>query len=104
MEHELDAAWSARRSGLEGRARVCARRAAGVALREYCKSHQIPAPSSAIDLLRTVDALPGLPERVKGIAVHLLERVDVEFHLSSGVDLLEETRELINLINEMEKG
>ena len=50
----------ARVQGLEGRARVCARRAAGAAVREFFELRGLPLPGpSAVDLLEALRELPG---------------------------------------------
>ena len=52
IEAEFEKAEQARARGNEGQARVCARRAAGIAIREYLTRRGICPPSaSAYDLL-----------------------------------------------------
>lgn len=52
IEQEFALAEQARARGNEGQARVCARRAAGIAIREYLTRRGIRPPSaSAYDLL-----------------------------------------------------
>ena len=55
IEAEFERAEQARARGNEGQARVCARRAAGIAVREYLTRSGIRPPStSAYDLLNLV--------------------------------------------------
>ena len=93
MQAEFVQAGQARARGNEGQARVCARRAAGIAIREYLTRQAIRPPStSAIDLLNLVKELPHLPPDLKRIADHLTLRVTEEFKLPVDVDLIAEAR------------
>jgi hypothetical protein len=96
IEAELTHAEAARRDGFEGRARVCARRAAGIGIRSYARMHHIELPyTSAFDLLNALEQLPGIPEEARQSAVLLTERVDTEFNLPADIDLISEARRLI---------
>lgn len=92
---ELEKAEQARARGNEGQARVCARRTAGIAIREYLTRKGIRPPStSAMDLLNLLKDDPLLPPPLKLIADHLTLRVTEEFKLPVDVDLIAEAREL----------
>jgi HEPN domain-containing protein len=92
---EFDQAERARAKGNEGQARVCARRAAGIAIREYLARQGIPAPStSAVDLLNLFKEDPLLSPDLKLIVDHLTLRVTEEFKLPVDVDLVAEARKL----------
>ncbi|MEB2332741.1 MAG: hypothetical protein OZ914_00290 [Anaerolineaceae bacterium] len=92
---ELEQAEQARAQGNEGRARVCARRAAGVAIREYLLRQGVrPSSSSAMDLLNLIKEDPRLPPKLRPIIEHLTLRVTVEFKLPIQVDLIAEARTL----------
>jgi len=98
---ELDKAQEARARGNEGRARVCARRAAGIAIREYLTRKGIrPSSPSALDLLNLIQDDPLLSPDLKLIADHLTLRVTEEFKLPVKADLIAEARvfceELLN--------
>jgi hypothetical protein len=100
IEAELAHAEAARQDGFEGRARVCARRAAGIAIRAYAEKHQLDLPfSSAYDLLHALEHLPGIPEEARQAARILTERVDTDFNLPAEMDLIAETRRLVNALN-----
>ncbi|HEY9528224.1 MAG TPA: hypothetical protein VIR02_14110, partial [Anaerolineales bacterium] len=59
---EFEKAEQARANGNEGQARVCARRAAGIVIREYLTRQGIRPPSvSAYDLLNLLKEDPRLP-------------------------------------------
>ena len=95
IELEFERAAQARSNGNEGQARVCARRAAGIALRDYFKRHGISPPSiSAYDLLIFIKEDPLLPPDLKRVADHLTLRVTEEFNLPVDADLVVEARSL----------
>jgi len=93
IQAEFDKAMQAQQRGNEGQARVCARRAAGIAIREYLARRRIRPPSaSAYDLLNLIKDDPLLPPKLKLIADHLTMRVTEEFKLPLKVDLVEEAK------------
>jgi len=96
---EMQQAIAARADGNEGRARVCARRAASIAIREYLDSRKIPYISAnAYDLISTLLGLESAPERAREIAAHLLVRVSEDFTLPDPLDLLAETQDLAEIL------
>ena len=95
LEKEFGLANQARAKGNEGQARVCARRAAGIAVREYLTRKGIHSRSaSAYDLLNLLKNDPLLSPNLKLIADHLTLRVTEEFKLPVDVDLVAEARML----------
>ena len=102
---ELDKAEQARSRGNEGQARVCARRAAGIAVREYFawRGAAVRTPS-AYDLLRTISEDRALAADLREAAAHLTLRVDEEFKLPAGVDLIAEARHLCQGLIELAKS
>ncbi len=95
FEGEIQRALEARASGNEGKARVCARRAAGIAAGEYLARHHIPSDASAIERFETIQNLPGISPRIKEIIGHLLLRVDQDHQLDPSIDLIADACELI---------
>jgi hypothetical protein len=93
IQVEFERAEQARARGNEGQARVCARRAAGIAAREYFtrRGEMIRTPS-AYDLLNLIQEEADLPPDLKLIAKHLTLRVNEEFKLPVDVDLIAEAR------------
>jgi hypothetical protein len=101
---ELDRAEAARAAGNEGRARVCARRAAGMAAREFLDRHE-PGTIDSIqgstrsgniyEALLILAAYPGLASDLKQAVLHLTTRVSEEFSLPAEIDLIDEARKLI---------
>jgi hypothetical protein len=99
VERELDDARAARERGNEGRARVCARRAAGIAVRAYFdRTGAHLSHTSAIDLLRAFEAEPGLDADLRQAVQHLTVRVDEQFTLPAGVDLIWEAKRVCDMI------
>ena len=95
IQMELENAELARAEGNVGRARVCARRAAGMAVRDYFARQGVrPRSSSAYELLRLVADDPAVPADLREYAAHLTLRVDEEFSLPTGIDLIAEARAL----------
>lgn len=93
IAEELARGEAAREAGLEGRARVCARRAAGAAIREYLELRGLtPQVSSAYDLLVEFQRMPEIPADWREAAEALLARVDESFSLPEQVDLLAQAR------------
>ncbi len=92
---ELENAERSRRAGNEGRARVCARRAAGIAARNFLTRHGVRATGSAYAALQTLAAFPGLAPDLRTATAHLTTRVTEEFRLPENIDLIAEARKLI---------
>src|SRR5512142_1558542 len=94
IQAEFEKAAQARARGNEGQARVCARRAAGIAIREYLSRGGIrPVSTSAYDLLNLIKNDPALPPDLKLLADHLTVRVTEEFKLPVNVDLVAESQQ-----------
>ena len=93
IEAEFEKAEQARALKNEGQARVCAGRAAGIAIREYLTRQGIRPPStSAYDLLNLLKDDPHLSPDLRRIADHLTLRVTEEFKLPVNADLVAEAR------------
>jgi hypothetical protein len=96
---ELDQARQARLAGNEGKARVCARRAAGHILGEYFQRQALPDPGpSAYSRLQALLALPDLPPQVRELAGHFVLRTTPEFTLPVEADLIGEATRLSELL------
>jgi HEPN domain-containing protein len=99
IETEFERAQQAREKGNEGQARVCARRAAGLAARQYlARAGSPPRTSSAYDLLRMIAEEARLSAELREYAAHLTLRVDEEFKLPPGIDLVAEARRLCSAL------
>ncbi len=101
FNQEIDNALSARLAGNEGKARVCARRAAGLAAAEYLKLRGIPLSGpSAYDHLQLLHRLPDKPKASQEIIERLLMRVRTDFTLPIEADLIEDARQLKRILIE----
>ena len=95
LQAEFEHAEQARAKGNEGQARVCARRAAGIAIREYLiRKGTPPSSASAVDLLNLLKEDPLLSSDLKLIVDHLTLRVTEKFKLPVEADLIAEARQL----------
>lgn len=93
FEDELHQAEAARSAGNEGRARVCARRAAGIIVGEYLRRRGIDFPdSSAYERLKLLTELSHVPPKAQELARHFLVRVTPERLLPIEADLITEAR------------
>ena len=93
LEKEFQMAAAARGRGNEGQARVCARRAAGIIIREYLARREIrPTSPSAYELLNSILFMPDLPAEARQAAEYLTLRVNQEFELPLVVDLVKQAR------------
>lgn len=96
FELELANAGRARARGNEGQARVCARRAAGVAAAEYYSRRGLaPKSASALDELQQLLNDPDVPAGALPAIKNLLLKVDEAFQLPDGVDLIHDARLLL---------
>lgn len=92
-QKELQLAFAARERKNEGQARVCARRAAGIVIREYYRTLGRPINTpSAYDLLKIFMDDESQPEALRQSAAYLTLRVSEEFKLPVEVDLVEEAK------------
>lgn len=99
LHNEFKMAEDARLQGNLGKMRVCARRAAGVALREYLKREGIaPKSESAYDLLKFLEERDGTPADLRQAAAYLRLRVTEDFRLPVDVDLIAEARKICNAL------
>lgn len=93
IEKELLAASHAESLGRRGRARVCARRAAGLAVRTYFqKIHHPDRTAGLYHLLELFLEFPEIPDEIHQLALHLTTRVSPDFELPDGIDLISDSR------------
>ncbi|MBT3337149.1 MAG: hypothetical protein HN855_06195 [Anaerolineae bacterium] len=90
---------SARDAGNHGKMRVCARRASGVAIREYLIRRGITPPStSAYDLLKVLEEMDETPAELQQASVFLRLRVTEKFRLPVNVDLVAEAKKICSVL------
>jgi hypothetical protein len=100
--NEINKAYQARQNRNEGMARVCARRAAGAAVKGYLSANKIPIPTpTSIDLLQDRRALEHIPQQLRSTMEHLTLRVGADHNLPAGIDLLSETTVLIETLQNL---
>jgi hypothetical protein len=95
IEAELDYAARARAHGKEGRARVCARRAAGWAVGAYRRRQSGGPEQAALAHLRWLRAASDQPETLRLAASRLLAQVDRDHRLPHPEDPLQDARLII---------
>ncbi len=104
-EHETQRGEQARQDGNEGMARVCARRAAGVVIKEYLRRQGIILPASSVGALQHIkymSAFDEAPTNVREAASHFQLQLTKEHKLPGDVDLLADVRWLKkNLLDEL---
>jgi mycoredoxin len=99
---ELINARRARQEGNEGKARVCARRAAGAVAYDFLTRRGVPVwTASAYEALQALARLPGLDPDLQSAAAHLTLRLTEAFTLPVDVDLIAEAEFLINRLTAM---
>ncbi len=99
IETELQASYQFKEKGEGGKSRVCARKAAGLALRYWLQStqptHAVISPFKAIELFFTQ---PGIPTEIHTASAYLLQKVDTDYHFPEEIDLIQEAQKLINFV------
>lgn len=93
--------YQVRSFGLEAQARVCARRAVGIALRGFFSNQPAQAARmSVVDLIRAYQERPETSPEFREICAHLLLRVNADHQLPVQADLLAEAQNLIDALLE----
>ncbi|NIS83541.1 MAG: hypothetical protein GTO14_25840 [Anaerolineales bacterium] len=99
IDSELNLAHKARSQGNEGRARVCARRAAGWAVAAYRqRNFGIEPHANAFRQLRWLRTLEGASQEIRDAASRLTTRVSLDHSLPHDEDPLEDARMLIQAL------
>ena len=82
-----------------GKMRVCARRAAGIAIREYLLRNDKKPPSvSAYELLKYLDGMDETPADLRQASAYLRLRVTEDFRLPVDVDLIAEAKKICDAL------
>lgn len=96
IEGEFDSARQALKRGNDGRARVCARRAAGIAIALWLQGGDATAwPPDAMNRLRFAERDLSLPEDVRNAAARLTARTTRDFASRFDTDPIEDARILV---------
>ena len=105
IQAEFLNAENSRLSGNEGKARVCARRAAGMALREYLISISRDRPElNNFEILVDNGIRQILPGEIHPALNHLTMRVGMDYNLPAGIDLLKDARQVVQILNKGENN
>jgi hypothetical protein len=101
LQLEFERAEKANASGNAGQARVCARRAAGIAIREYfSRRGRVLGTPSAYDLIKLAEDDSSLGPQARQSAAYLALRVNEDFKLPVNVDLIREAEKLCSALLE----
>ena len=99
---ELESAERARLAGNEGRARVCARRAAGMVAQAFLYRNRIPVDSPNLyGALLTLSQFDHLSPDLHAAVENLTMRVGGDFSLPPGMDLVADARYLCEHLERM---
>lgn len=100
IEAELARAVEAQRTGNPGRARVCARRAAGWAIRAwYRRQGGSGWGGDAMQQLQRLQAEDSVPEAVREAAKRLMTKVDFDHSLPFDADPIDDARSIIAFVS-----
>ncbi len=97
IEKELRQGEKAEQEGNSGRARVCARRAVGIALEDYYARMGKDPGKDAMKLLAQFSAGGEIPGDVRDAALRLQQRVSHDF-TSASKDPLSDARLIVNFV------
>lgn len=101
IETELAQARQARQSGNAGQTRVCARRAAGIAIREWYRRRGESAwGGDALKQLKRLQTEATAPEAVRKAAERLTTKVDFDHKVPFEDDPIEDARKIIAFLAE----
>ena len=105
IESELQKAEIASIGGNKGKARVCARRAAGWAIREWQSQNGVFEPHrSAYWYLQVAAVDYSLPTHVRTAAGHLIMRITEDHNLPVDADVLADARVLVDFFLDSNHG
>ena len=105
IREELLLAKQSRLEGNEGRARVCARRAAGTAVKLYLENKGLTIGSeNALQSLDKLRSETELPPRVQTAVNWLVQRVDQSYRLPAEIDLIKEAWIVLEFIDQVDSA
>jgi hypothetical protein len=99
FKKEYKAAQDAQALGLEGKARVCARRAAGLLIQKYLSTQNLDTiKMNSLDLIKHLQQTSDSLELALLLS-HYFEVVNTDHHLPSDMDLVASLPKLAQLLN-----
>lgn len=82
-----------------GKSRVCARKAAGLALRFWLQQNQkIEEAISPFKAIEFFYAMPDIPPEMQKIAGHLLQKVDADYHFPEHINLIKAAEKIVKFV------
>lgn len=97
IQREMETAAVARKSGNEGMTRVCARRAAGIAIGYWLSNHlEKQWGADAMNRLRHSQHEPAVPAHVREAAVRLTTKITEQFTSPFPTDPLADSMNIID--------
>ena len=97
----MEAGRRAQAAGHAGRARVCARRAAGLGIKAWYQRHGAEAwTGDAMKQLQGLQAEPGAPAEVRAAAQRLTTRVDFDHQLPFDDDPLADAEIILSYVRQ----
>jgi hypothetical protein len=101
IEIELQIARKAAQDQMGGRSRVAARRAAGIAVREYNRLKPFTQNSyNYYNLMVAFSTHPSIPDEIQQVARRLCQRVNEQYNLPEGYDLITDAEILVEFVND----
>ena len=101
IEKEFATATQARKAGNDGKVRVCARRAAGVAITLWLKSHSRERwGADAMNQLENLKLDESMPQSVRDAAVHLTTKITQQITAPFSTDPVQDSRIIIDYLLE----
>lgn len=105
IQEELLLAKQSRLEGNEGRARVCARRAAGAAVKLFLgKKDLVSNSDNALQSLEIFQTEIELPDRISTAVSWLVQRVDENHNLPNEIDLIHEANLVLKFLENIDPG
>ena len=102
IEKEFSAAQDARKQGVEGRARVCARRGAGFAAAWICHSRsQQVRDTDSLNLLKILQSDESLPVAVREASQRLTAKISPDFTYAFATDPIDDARIIVDYVKKV---
>lgn len=102
IEKELHTAEETRKQGIEGRARVCARRGAGFAVAWLLTSRgQQVRDTDSLNLLKSLQNDSTIPDEVRAASMRLTARITPHFTYAFSTDPLEDARIIVDYVKRL---
>lgn len=102
IEKEFAGAREAREQSIEGRARVCARRAAGFAIAWLCHSRgKQVRETDSLNLLKSIQTDASIPEEVREASKRLTAKISPNFTYAFPTDPLDDAGIIVDYVKKV---